>query len=76
MTMNMKDDTPNQTKKAVSEEGLKRQASVTGVKKEKDMMVIVEELRTLRDHQADLITQLMTDLSFLEKENSQLKNQV
>lgn len=47
-----------------------------GVKKEKDMMMIVEELRTLRDHQADLINQLMAELSYTEKENSALKNQV
>ncbi|KAK4322512.1 hypothetical protein Pmani_006737 [Petrolisthes manimaculis] len=76
LTMNMKDGSSSQTKKAIPEDELKRRVSVSGVKKEKDMMVIVEELRTLRDHQADLITQLMTDLSFLEKENSQLKYQV
>lgn len=47
-----------------------------GTKKEKNSMVIVEELRTLRDHQSDLIAQLMTELSQMEKENMQLKNQV
>lgn len=48
----------------------------TGIKKEKDVMVIVEELRTLRDHQADLINQLMAELSYTEKENNTLRNQV
>lgn len=47
-----------------------------GKKKEKNVMVIVEELRTLRDHQADLISQLMSELSHMERENHQLKSQV
>lgn len=50
--------------------------SELGRKKEKDVMVIVEELRTLRDHQADLINQLMAELSYAEKENAMLRNQV
>lgn len=47
-----------------------------GVKREKDNSLIVEELRTLRDHQNDLITQLMTELAQMEKENIHLRNQV
>ncbi|KAK7070716.1 Nuclear receptor binding factor [Halocaridina rubra] len=52
------------------------EVSPIGTKKEKDSMEIVEELRTLRDHQADLIAQLMSELSQMERENMQLKNQV
>ncbi|XP_064094430.1 uncharacterized protein LOC135206881 [Macrobrachium nipponense] len=47
-----------------------------GVKREKDNSLIVEELRTLRDHQNDLITQLMTELAQMEKENIHLRSQV
>ncbi|XP_042858331.1 nuclear receptor-binding factor 2-like isoform X2 [Penaeus japonicus] len=49
---------------------------VLGQKKDQNVLVIVEELRTLRDHQADIISQLMTELSHMERENSQLKSQV
>lgn len=49
---------------------------VQSQKKKKNILVIVEELRTLRDHQADLISQLMTELSHMERENCQLKSQV
>ncbi|CAL4132379.1 unnamed protein product, partial [Meganyctiphanes norvegica] len=53
------------------------EASVAaGVKKEKDMVVIVEELQTLRDHQNDLISQLLAELSRVDRENTQLKAQV
>ncbi|XP_045593394.1 uncharacterized protein [Procambarus clarkii] len=64
------------SEKVTQTETAKRGESSIGIKKEKDVLVIVEELRTLRDHQADLISQLMTELSFREKENTLLKNQV
>ncbi|XP_071516208.1 uncharacterized protein [Panulirus ornatus] len=67
--------TATSTEKVAQDETKTRKLSI-GYKKEKDLLVIVEELRTLRDHQADLITQLMTDLSSTEKENILLKNQV
>lgn len=67
--------TATSTEKVTQDETKSRKSSI-GFKKEKDVLVIVEELRTLRDHQADLITQLMTELSYMEKENVLLKSQV
>lgn len=44
--------------------------------KSKEFAVMVEELRSLMDDQKGLISQLLTELSSSEKENSVLKNQV
>lgn len=44
--------------------------------KSKEFAGMVEELRSLMDDQKDLISQLITELSSSEKENSLLKNQV
>lgn len=64
------------SEKVTQNETAKSEETSIGIKKEKDVLVIVEELRTLRDHQADLISQLMTELSYMEKENTLLKSQV
>ncbi|XP_076047699.1 uncharacterized protein LOC143029135 isoform X2 [Oratosquilla oratoria] len=48
----------------------------TGCKQAKDLSVIVEELRTVKEHQSELIMQLVTELTRVEKENAQLKCQV
>lgn len=51
-------------------------ATSTAVGGTKDLATMVEELRSLHDHQTDLVTQLLSELSSAEKENSLLKAQV
>lgn len=54
-------------------EKLAKSAAVGGAK---ELAAVVEELRSLHDHQTDLVTQLLSELSSTEKENSLLKAQV
>ncbi|XP_045135823.1 nuclear receptor-binding factor 2-like isoform X2 [Portunus trituberculatus] len=54
-------------------EKLATSAAVGGAK---ELAAVVEELRSLHDHQTDLVTQLLSELSSAEKENSLLKAQV
>ena len=54
-------------------EKLATSEAVGGVK---ELSAVVGELRSLQDHQTDLITQLLAELSSAEKENLLLKAQV
>lgn len=59
-----------------SQEGKTKTENPATAPKSKEFAGMVDELRSLMDDQKGLISQLITELSSSEKENSLLKNQV
>lgn len=72
----LKAQTDSSTEPQEGQTNTESPATAPTAAKSKEFAGMVEELRSLMDDQKGLISQLITELSSSEKENSLLKNQV